>query len=82
LFVSQAYVEEMRGVVNGSGGSVLDHSIESVLPGVHSKINGVHEEMEIKDAKDDIFKEIRTRDERWINALQSMTGMLQGGGGG
>jgi hypothetical protein len=69
LFVSQAYVEEMRGVVNGSGDSVLDHSIESVLPGVHSKINGVHEEvmvsrqqhkMEIKDAKDDIFKEIRT----------------------
>jgi len=45
IFVSQLYVEKMRTELASADTSILDHSVESVLPGVHQYLSSLHTEV-------------------------------------
>ncbi len=43
--MSQVYVEKMRAELESADTSCLDHSVESVLPGVHQYLSSIHTEV-------------------------------------
>ena len=43
IFVSQLYVEKMRTELASADTSILDHSVESVLPGVHHYLSSMYD---------------------------------------
>lgn len=45
ISVSQVYVEKMRTELASADTSILDHSVESVLPGVHQYLTSLHSEV-------------------------------------
>ena len=68
-------------LIQASQEDIVNHSIESVLPGVHTKLSTIHNDVimgtkksqqAIKEVRDNVISEINRRDMKWAAALRTL----------